>query len=160
MSPKPASSLFIRALSDTNVVTGAFLFLLGGGAALMALGFDPSARNFPLIVSVIIALCGASIALRALRGDKHSTLPLHEFGVIAKAVGAIVLWGLALAFGLGFVIATSLLVLAMLWLAGMRRLGHGIILSVGITLVLFALFVVVLNVHLPDSFLSFIAPGV
>lgn len=146
-------------LSDTDVATGAVLTLFGAGAAWMATGFDPTSRNFPLIVSGVLVLCGVAILLRALTAGTHRPLPLREFGLIGMAVGAVILWGLGLAAGAGFALSTFGLVLAMLWLAGMRNPGRGIVLSLVITGVLFAIFALLLNVHLPPSVLSFVAEG-
>jgi len=49
--------------------------------------------------------------------------------------------------------------MAIFWLAGLRRPVRSLVLAAAITLVIYCIFVLVLNVHLPSSFLSFIAPG-
>lgn len=148
-----------RKIADTDVATGAVLTLFGAGAGWMATGFDPTSRNFPLIVSGVLLLCGVAILLRALTVAGTRPLPLQDFGLIGLATGAVILWGLALSARAGFALSTFGLVLAMLWLSGMRQLGRGSVLSALISAVLFVIFVLLLNVHLPPSVLSFIAPG-
>nr|WP_272213329.1 tripartite tricarboxylate transporter TctB family protein [Marinicella sp. W31]MDC2879278.1 tripartite tricarboxylate transporter TctB family protein [Marinicella sp. W31] len=145
--------------TDTDLWTGIVLTLLGAGAAWLATGFDTASRPFPLIVSLVLASCGLMIFLRALVSGKGQALPFHDFGIVALAAFLIVLWGLALKAGVGFAITTVLFLMAIFRLAGLRRPGRSLGLAVAITLVIYGIFVLVLNVHLPASFLSFIAPG-
>lgn len=147
------------ALNDTDLWTGAVLAVLGGGAAWLATGFDAASRPFPLTVSLVLAACGLVICVRSLLSDRHQALPFHDFGIVALAAVLIVAWGLALKAGAGFVIATVFFLMAVFWLAGLRRLARSFVLSVLIALIIYGIFVLVLNVHLPSSFLSFIAPG-
>mgnify|MGYP000038252415 FL=1 len=148
-----------RILSDVYVWTGVILFAFAAGAACLAMSFDPTSRTFPLVVSIIMMIAGGGIFLQALSSHEHRPLPLHEFGTIGLAVIAIVLWGLGLAFGLGFLLSTIALMMAMLWLSGLRTPLRALVISSVIAAVAYGLFVMVLNVHLPSSFLSFIAPG-
>ena len=145
--------------TDTDLWTGIVLTLLGAGAAGLASGFDTVSRPFPLIVSLVLASCGLMIFLRALVSRKGQALPFHDFGIVALAALLIVMWGLALKAGVGFAIATLLFLMAIFWLAGLRRPVRSLVLAAAITLVIYCVFVLVLNVHLPSSFLSFIAPG-
>ncbi|WP_180898172.1 tripartite tricarboxylate transporter TctB family protein [Martelella soudanensis] len=147
------------AFSDTELWTGAVLTAFGAGAAWLATGFDATSRPFPLTVALLLSVCGLAIFLRALFSRKHQALPFHDFGIVALGALLIVGWALALKAGAGFLIATTVFLFGIFWLAGLRQTGRVIILSVLIALTNYAIFALLLNVRLPASFLSFIAPG-
>ncbi|SDN45789.1 tripartite tricarboxylate transporter TctB family protein [Vreelandella arcis] len=152
-------AFFRRFYSDPDIWMGAILIVFGAGATYLAIDFDPRSRTFPLIISLILTLCGLVIFLRSFFSDESRALPINEFGAIALAVVVVILWGGALSVGIGFGLSTFFLMLGMLWLGGVCRLSRALMISIFITLVTYGLFVLVLNVRLPKSFLSFIAPG-
>lgn len=154
-TPPPGGS----ALSDTELWTGAVLTVFGAGAAWLATGFDATSRSFPLTVALVLTVCGLVIVLRALLSGKHQALPFHDFGIVALGALLIVGWALALKAGAGFLIATTAFLFGIFWLAGLRQTVRAITLSVLVTLAAYGIFALLLNVHLPASFLSFLAPG-
>lgn len=154
------TAFFRRFYLDIDIWMGAVLIVFGAGSTYLAIDFDSKSRTFPLIISLILTLCGLVIFLRTVFASEHRRVPIHEFGAIALAVAFVVLWGGLLSIGIGFVFATFSLMLGMLWLGGVRSPSRVIMISIAITFVTYGLFVLVLNVRLPTSFLSSIAPGV
>lgn len=154
-TPTPAGS----AARDADFWIGLILAVVGALALHLALGFDAASRPFPVAVSALLTLSGLGLFLRCLRGGRRRPLPGREIGVVALCALLLALWALALGAGLGFALSTFVLQAALLWLSGQRRPLRLLPLAALITAVTYLLFVVLLEVRLPRSFLSFLAPG-
>lgn len=146
-------------LGDADFWIGLVLIGTGGAALYQALGFDGASRNFPLIVSGLLAVSGLALLARCLTGKLVNPLKRREILAIAAAIGLIALWIVALKSGLGFVISTFALQLGLLWLAGERRLLRGVLIAALIAVAAYLTFAMLLDVRLPRSFLNFILPG-
>lgn len=146
-------------LANTDTWTGAVVTIFGFSSTYLSTSFDSMSQTFPLIVSLIVAFCGLLILVRSISIKPKNTVSLYQLGIAALAVGYVIAWGLALTVGIGFALSTFLLVLGMLHLAGLRSVNHAVGIATTITFGIYSLFVLVLSIHLPASFLSFIAPG-
>lgn len=147
------------AARDVDLWIGLLLILVGGAAFREATGFDAASRTFPLVVSGLLTLSGLGLVLRCLRSGPNRPLPGREIGAVGLCATLLVLWVLALGAGLGFALSTFVLQAGLLWLSGQRNPLRVALLAALITAAAYLLFVMVLDVRLPRSFLSFLAPG-
>jgi hypothetical protein len=144
---------------DVDFWIGLILVCVGGFAFYKATGFDASSRVFPMVVSGLLTLCGLALLLRRLRAGLAKPLPARELGATAICVVLVGGWVAALDAGAGFALSTFVLQAGLLWLSGQRDPVRLVLVAALVTVVTYLLFVMVLDVRLPRSFLSFIAPG-
>lgn len=137
-------------------VTGLLFMGLGLGAILhaqnlmVAFSADPvGPRPFPTIVGAILTVAGAFMALRPERIGWHKGKWAH----VATAVVASLIYPLLL-HPLGFVIATSLLLVVLAMILGARWLP-GILSAVITSAVIFMLIDLALGLPLPRGPLGF-----
>ena len=143
-----------RALNSGELLTGALLLVLGVAAALEARGFDEASRTFPLITAALLAIAGCGIAGHGLVRAAGSAGSGHAAGSginVFVAVIILVLWALAFVGGAGFVLPTLLMQAVLLGSCGIRRPGMVAGFSIAITTLAYLLFVVLLDIPLPDS---------
>ncbi|MEM9209132.1 MAG: tripartite tricarboxylate transporter TctB family protein [Pseudomonadota bacterium] len=142
-----------RHLSRVDIVAGAALAIVGSAALVAALGFDAESRLFPALASGCLALAGlATLGLGVSRPGESGTV-VGRLGVAALAVFSIGVWAGLFGAGLGFVLPTFLLQIALLSLAGVRRLPFLLAVAAAVTGLAYVAFVVVLDVPLPASIL-------
>jgi putative tricarboxylic transport membrane protein len=104
---------------------------------------------FPRVLASVLALLAAVLIVRAIsdRSDREPLAPVRTvrlFGVL----GLTVVWALLLP-SAGFVLVTPLLLGSVMWTMGLRRWRGLIGVSLGMTLVLYLVFVRALKVLLP-----------
>ncbi|KXF78111.1 hypothetical protein ATN84_23345 [Paramesorhizobium deserti] len=136
------------------ILTGA-----GGYALFEASGFDAASRVFPMAVASLLLVLGFMLFLNCIIRGTGRPLPLREIGLVLLCVVLVGGWALLLKARLGFALSTFLLQLGLAWLAGERQPLRLVAFAALITVVTYLIFVVVLDVRLPRSILSFIAPG-
>lgn len=104
---------------------------------------------FPRLLGVVLATLAVTLIVRALFGRSDPTPPpAIRGGLLAAVVAVLVAYSLIMPW-LGFLITTPLLLIAIIWMMGMRRWGSMIGTAVGLTLVLYLVFVRALHVLLP-----------
>jgi hypothetical protein len=151
-----SDSLKFAAIDRRALATGALLAVVGGAAALQALAFDQESRMFPLVVATLLGITGIAIAAQTLLRPKAGTASGDTTRGVLVAVLLIGLWAAAFGAGAGFVLPTFALQTSLLWLTGVRRPGYIASVAALVTAFAYLLFVVLLDIPLPPSFL----PGV
>lgn len=104
---------------------------------------------FPRVLATILALLAAVLIVRALSGRSDPTpLPPVRAARLFAVVALTLVWALLLPRA-GFLIATPPLLGAVMWTLGLRHWRGLIGVSLGMTLVLYLMFVRALRVLLP-----------
>ena len=130
---------------------GAVLTGIGVWALWEATSFDDRSRTYPMIVAGLLAVSSASVAcLSFVRSQPQLALDGPLLAAL-PAGGVIAAWAAALSFGLGFLLPTLLMQIALLWLGGIRGAIRILVYAVLITAAAYGLFVVGLEVPLPRS---------
>jgi hypothetical protein len=143
-------------IDGRDISAGALLLVTGGIAAYGAVDFDNESRMFPLVVAILLAVTGAAIAIHAVLKPDSNEASQHKFGSVMLAALIVAAWAVAFANGAGFVLPTFAMQAALIWLTGVRRPFHVLGIAALITALAYLLFVSLLDVPLPPSFL----PGV
>lgn len=109
---------------------------------------DPGVSAFPRMIAVLIAVLSIVLLVRPQSGE---ALP-RGTAAVRVALTVVLLWGYAMVLDyLGFVITSVVFLLAELLLIGVRRPTWLVLAPLGISLLLFYLFRVFLDVPLPVS---------
>jgi len=113
----------------------------------------PGMRFFPLLLGTIVALLGATVAVR----PAESVAPPSDRGGRARAWGTVLALALyALAFErLGYILATTAFLAIVLVAYGERRLAVVVGIAVGATALAYAVFATWLRVPLPPGILGY-----
>ena len=109
---------------------------------------------FPRLLALLLALLSVVLIVRAA-WDRSSPTPLHPVrtGRLFAVFALTIAWALLLP-RLGFLIITPLLLGSVIWILGHRRWRTLIGVSLGMTLILYAVFVRALHVLLPMGHLG------
>ena len=116
-------------------------------------------RFLPYLVTILIFICGVADLIKAFRerdkGEEEKTY-FNKKGTlrVLAAVAALVVW-LLLMPEIGFVISTVLLSAFIMLLAGNRSAVQILVLSLILTLSVYALFKLALNLRLPQGLFFF-----
>ena len=130
---------------------GAVLTGIGVWAFWEATGFDDRSRTYPMIVAGLLAVSSASMACLSFVRTQDQLALAGPLRAALPAGGVIAAWAAALSFGLGFLLPTLLMQIALLWLGGIRGAIRILVYAVLITAAAYGLFVVGLEVPLPRS---------
>jgi putative tricarboxylic transport membrane protein len=104
---------------------------------------------FPRLLALLLALLSVALVVRAASDRSDTTpLPAVRVGRLVAVLSLCAGWTLLLP-RIGLLILTPLLVGAVIWILGLRRWRSIIAVSLGMTLVLYLVFVQVLKVLLP-----------
>lgn len=140
----------------TNLVTAAAVVALGGAALVGSLGLgmgspsNPGPGTWPAVVSALLVILGIVLAFQARRTSDAEKFTRAAFRVLA-AIGSMVAF-VAFIGVIGFEIPAALLALFWLRILGRESWRLSIIMSLGITVVFYLLFVVALQVTIPHLF--------
>lgn len=115
-------------------------------------------RFLPYLVTILIFVCGIADLIQTLRERKEEE-EKHYFDKkgtlrVLIAVAALIIWLLVMP-KIGFVIATALLSAGIMILAGNRNVIQILALSLILTLSVYVLFKLVLNLRLPQGLFFF-----
>lgn len=142
----------------SDLTSGVVTFLVGASIAFEAYRLpDPQVdvlgpSAFPLALGIVIALCGAAIVVAQLLATRRAAGPLQvepaRWGLLAAALVLLVLYTQGIA-RLGFPVMTALFSAAFLVALGERGALRITAASLGISLVIYVLFGVLLGVDLP-----------
>ena len=140
-----------RLKLQNDVWVGAVLCGIGLWAAWETRGFDARSSTYPLILALLLAASGAGVALLGFLRASEPKAMADALRAALPAGGVIGAWAAALGLGLGFLLPTLLMQIALLWLSGVRGslriLGYAVL----ITGVAYGVFGIGLNVPLPES---------
>lgn len=136
------------------------------GIALTAELWDyvPRARVFPLCLAVTMIICGAGVALSALRRRAMAVAPpaggsdkpgpeAIRAGMLRGALPlglVLFVWTLIVSLGAGYLIPSVPMLIAALWIAGERRPGVLIPAGPAIALTVFTMFYIIFRTRLPE----------
>ncbi|MET9684123.1 tripartite tricarboxylate transporter TctB family protein [Streptomyces coeruleorubidus] len=140
----------------TNLVTATVVVVLGGAALAGALNLGigspskPGPGTWPALVSAALIILGVFLAAAARRMDDAEQFTRTSFLVIV-AVGTMVAY-VAVISVIGFEIPTALLAFFWLRILGRESWRTSIVVSLGATCALYALFVGALKVTIPHLF--------
>lgn len=146
-------------IDGRDVSAGALLLLTGVVAAYVAVDFDAESRMFPLVVALLLAVTGTAIAIHAVLKPNDDEASQHKFGSVIVAALIVAAWAVAFSGGAGFVLPTFAMQAALIWLTGLRRPIHVVGIAALITALAYLLFVSLLDVPLPPSFLPGVLEG-
>lgn len=135
----------------SDLLIGAVLTGIGVWALWEATGFDDRSRTYPMIVAGLLAVSSASMACLSFVRNQQQLALAGPLLAALPAGGVIAAWAAALSFGLGFLLPTLLMQIALLWLGGIRGAIRILAYAVLITAAAYGLFVVGLDVPLPRS---------
>lgn len=143
-----------KTTADTRGITaGILLVIAGGAAAFHALTFDADSRMFPLTVATLLAVTGAGIIVNAAINRASSIMLASNTWPAVVAAAIIAVWAAAFSGGAGFMLPTSMMQAALLYLAGLRRPVYIAGTAVLVTTSAYLLFVVLLDIPMPPSLL-------
>ena len=138
-------------------IFGALLLILAAVYSWTARGFDPGfmadplgPQTFPYLLGAVLAITALYLVLRpdppAHWPDLHRLLQMGLVVLVLLAYASLLEW-------LGFIIATLLTVSILGWRLG-ASLRTAILTGIGVSLVVYGLFDIVLELPLPDGLLG------
>ena len=104
---------------------------------------------FPRLLAGVLVVLAVTLVVRALSGRSDPTPPpAIRFGILFGVLALLVAYGLLMP-QLGFLLTTPVLLGAFIWLLGLRQWGSLVGTAVGLTVILYLVFVRALHVLLP-----------
>ena len=104
---------------------------------------------FPRLLAGALVVLAVVLIVRALSGRSDPTPPpAIRFGILFGVLALLVAYGLLMP-QLGFLLTTPVLLGAFIWLLGLRQWGSLVGTAVGLTVILYLVFVRALHVLLP-----------
>jgi hypothetical protein len=140
----------------TNLVTAAVVVVLGGaalaGSVRLGVGSPsaPGPGTWPAMVSTVLVVLGLVLATRIRRTDDAERFTRSALLVLAAVASMAVF--VAVVDTIGFEIPTAVLAFVWLRLLGRERWRTSIVISIGVTVALYLLFVAAFDVSIPHLF--------
>ncbi|TYB62221.1 tripartite tricarboxylate transporter TctB family protein [Nonomuraea sp. PA05] len=140
----------------TNLITAVVVMALGGAALAGSLSLgvgtlsSPRPGTWPAIVSAVLIVLGAVLAVQARRTSDAERFTRTAFSVLAAVASMVV--HVAVISLIGFEIPTALLAFFWLRVLGRESWRISIVLSLAITVAFYLLFVGALQVSIPHLF--------
>jgi len=149
-----------KAKIDTReVAAGLLLLVTGGAAALQAYSFDDESRMFPLVVAILLAMTGVAIAIHSIVKPTFREPVIRKISGVVLVALIVAAWAAAFAGGAGFVLPTFAMQVALIWLTGIRRPVYIVGIAALVTALAYLLFVGLLDIPMPQSFLPGVLQG-
>lgn len=149
-----------KARIDTReVAAGLLLLITGGAAALQAYTFDDESRMFPLVVAIALAVTGVAIAMHSVLKPTVGEPLNQKLGSVILAALIVAAWAAAFAGGAGFMLPTFAMQVALIWLTGIRRPIYIVGIAALVTALAYLLFVSLLDIPMPPSFMPGVLQG-
>lgn len=104
-------------------------------------------KAFPIFLGALMSLLGAALLIKPEKGANERLFGKTSFGVIILA-GILATYGFGIEW-IGYPIATVIFLLVTTRILGERSWITGILLSVGLSIGVYALFTLVLDIRLP-----------
>jgi Tripartite tricarboxylate transporter TctB family len=139
----------------TNLVTAAAVVALGGaalaGSISMGVGEAASPRpgTWPMLISLMLIVLGLALAFRSRNSDAERFT--HSALTVVAAVASMIVY-VAVIGTIGVEIPTAVLAFVWMKFIGRERWLISAIVSVAVTVALYALFVGALSVNIPHLF--------
>lgn len=116
-----------------------------------------SPSYYPRFVAIALIILGLAVSVRSMlfRGNNDQGSPAHPNAAVRTLIVFVILAIYAAVIPtLGFIVASILVLIAMLWLAGERRLTYLLPIAFLLPLILYFFFLKVANVPIPLGVLS------
>ena len=155
LSSRAGDSLVALISLAIGVLTLALVPKEIAGQTLAAIGDMNSPAFFPIIAALLMTICGATLALRAIaRGstDKEATIEFKRSGSVFTVMAMFVLFAVATHF-IGMLVSAVATILVMAWFLNYRNLWVLIPVAVAVPAVIYLLFERVLLILLPRGVL-------
>lgn len=134
-----------------DVWIGAVICGVGVWAAWQTTGFDERSSTYPMILGGLLAALGAGVSVMGFLKTSPPIAMAAAMGIALPGGAVIAAWAGALGLGLGFLLPTLGMQIALLWLGGVRGGLRILSYALLITVVAYGLFGVALDVPLPDA---------
>lgn len=133
------------------ILVGIIVFTQMGALDETATGSDPGAAGYPrLLAGIMLAL---AVGLGFQRGTGEA-MPTRRDGLrVLAAVGLLVLYYLTIN-ALGYILSTSIFVLGMMLVMGIRKVWLLILMPLAFSILVFVVFYTLFGVPLPRVFLE------
>lgn len=135
-----------------DLVLGALFAVLGISAALKAAKYSGATGTYPMILGLVMAALGVIVAGKAWLRGRCTARPLTEHKGRAALTVALAAVYVALVPLLGFYTASALVVIVLPTALGFRQPFYLALAALIFTLVVWAVFSVLLEKPLPDEF--------
>lgn len=153
------------AVGTVTMALGLFLFFVGipkfiaVGLSVMTATFTP--QSFPRFVSIMFVVLGAIVFGTAVINKKaavkeNKEIPCVEFYVISFAVVVLVAFFAFAIKPLGYPVANVIIMLAMYYISGGKKLWVGILMAILFTIVSTWFFAIYLKLSMPLGVFGFI----
>ncbi|WP_171054688.1 tripartite tricarboxylate transporter TctB family protein [Roseovarius arcticus] len=135
-----------------DLVLGALFAVLGISAALKAAEYSGATGTYPMILGLVMTALGVIVAGKAWLRGRSTARPLTEHKGRAALTVALAAVYIALVPLLGFYTASALVVIVLPAVLGFRQPFYLALAALIFTLVVWAVFSVLLEKPLPDEF--------
>ena len=139
---------------------GAIFVALGIAAAWGATAYSGASGIYPMVLGILLALCGAIVLIRAIRSEIVAERVLIDAPVKLYAAIAVGVIYVALVVPLGFYTSSFLLMLALPFALGFRRYAYALAVAAIFTAIVYIVFSVFLERPLPrEAILTLFGSG-
>ena len=142
-----------------DIALGAIFVALGLAAAWGATDYTGASGNYPMVLGLLLALTGAIVAFRAIRSQSTTERILIDAPVKLYTAVAVGVAYVALVVPLGFYTASFLLMLALPFALGFRRLAYALTVGAVFTAIVYLVFSVFLERPLPRELIFSLGSG-
>lgn len=137
-----------------DIALGLIFVGLGIAAAWMATSYKGAGGTYPMVLGIILALLGATVALRAVRtASSAERILIDAPSKMITAVTIAVIY-VALVVLLGFYTSSFLLMLALPFALGFRQWVYALIVALMFMVIVYLVFSVLLEKPLPREALG------
>ena len=142
-----------------EIALGAIFVALGLAAAWGATAYTGASGNYPMVLGLLLALTGAIVAFRAIRSQSTTERILIDAPVKLYTAVAVGVAYVALVVPLGFYTASFLLMLALPFALGFRRLAYALTVGTVFSAIVYLVFSVFLERPLPRELIFSLGSG-
>lgn len=142
-----------------DIALGAIFVALGLAAAWGATAYTGASGNYPMVLGLLLALTGAIVAGRAIRSQSTTERVLIDAPVKLYTAVAVGVAYVALVVPLGFYTASFLLMMALPFALGFRRLIYALTVGAVFTAIVYLVFSVFLERPLPRELIFSLGSG-
>lgn len=143
----------MKILGKTDFWLGITILASGIWVFNQSRGFDETSKGYPLFLSIITILLGAGIAIQTFKqkdeGKNSIEWLYHRMKGSLLIVALFVIWTILLSTKTGYLLASILTLMPVLYLLGYKKISHLVLSTFGIVAVVFTLFYLIFEVPLP-----------
>lgn len=151
----------MKILGKTDFWLGITILTSGIWVFNQSQGFDETSKDYPLFLAVITVLLGVGIAVQTFtqtdEGKDSIKWLYHRMKGSLVIVALFAVWAILLSTKTGYLLASFLTLMPVLYLLGYKKISHLVLTTFGIIAVVFTLFYLVFEVPLPlNPFVQFV----